>query len=296
MIITAVIPIHNGLPNIIDCINSLKLQRCDDFDLRIIVVDDGSTDNSSDEICKGFRGIEIITGNGNLWWTGAIAAGSRKALDDGADYVFWINHDDILETTALKNLLEFSERHRNVISACGVSYNNTSERILCGYSLHYLKWYAKPQIIQLSNFLLPSFVLRCDLNGGHGILIPKSLFAQDKAIIRPNIFPHYFGDFDFYFQARKLGYYPYIVGNALVYNDPTTCGLLGSHRVQNIKQTFPYLFSRRSMNNLRDRPLMALLDFPHGLNLIWALLFVLAPLYCAVFYSFRKRSDFTPVI
>ena len=288
MIITAVIPIHNGLPHIIDCINSLELQRCDDFDLRILVVDDASTDNSADKICTRFKEVEIITGDGTLWWTGAIIAGSRKALDDGADYIFWINHDDILETAALQKLLEFSERHPNVIAACGV-LDNTSEQILCGYSLNLLKWYIKPQIVQLSNFLSPSFVLRCDLNGAHGILIPKILFAQGKAIIRPNIFPHYCGDFDFYFQARKLGYYPYIVGNALVRNDPTTCGLLGDQRIQNIKQIFPYLFNRRSMNNLRDRPLMALFDFPHGLNLIWALLFVLAPLYCAVFYCFRKR-------
>jgi len=96
MIITAVIPIHNGLPNIIDCINSLKLQRCDDFDLRIIVVDDGSTDNSSDEIMQGIQGIEILREWKSLVDRGN-CAGSRKALDDGADYVFWINHDDILE-------------------------------------------------------------------------------------------------------------------------------------------------------------------------------------------------------
>jgi len=296
--ITAVIPMHNGLPHIIACINSLKLQECDDFNLRIIVVDDGSTDNSAGEIGKKFNDIQILSGDGNLWWTGAIAVGTRKALDDDADYIFWINEDDTLSDGALQNLLQSLRKNKKGIAGCGVVFDSNSDRIVCGYSLRYFKWYSQALYYPRSHFLSPTFVSNCDLNGGHGILIPQTLFTQGKAVIRPAIFPHYFGDFDFYVQARKLGYKPYIVGGVLVLSappravvSPASVGLLTGRRIQSRKHILPYLFSRKSQHNLRDRPLFALLDFPPGLNLIWALLFVMASFYCVVFFPFRKKDD-----
>jgi hypothetical protein len=127
-------------------------------------------------------------------------------------------------------------------------------------------------------------------------LIPKTLFVQGKAVIRPHIFPHNYGDFDFYIQARRLGYYPYVVGGNLIQSLPprsVVCPdsnvLFPGQPIQSIKHIIPYLFSRRSQNNLRDRPLFALLDFPPGLNWIWALLIVLGTLYCVAFFPFRKK-------
>ena len=52
--INVIIPVHNRIKYTIECISSLKQQDCID-DLKIFLVDDGSTDQTTEIITKNFQ-------------------------------------------------------------------------------------------------------------------------------------------------------------------------------------------------------------------------------------------------
>ncbi len=52
-----------------------------------VVIDDGSTDGTADAIRRKHPEIHIISGDGNLWWTGAIVLGMRFAIQAGAQHL-----------------------------------------------------------------------------------------------------------------------------------------------------------------------------------------------------------------
>lgn len=281
--ITALIPIHNGLPHVVKCIESLRINDNTDYELHIIVVNDGSTDASEDEIRKTFPTVEILSGNGELWWTGAMDLGTRAALANGCDYVFWLNHDDQIPSTSLQTLLHFVRSHPGTIGCCEVA--NLSEpdgKVLLGYRVHYFfRWYLENLYSTAMEHTVPT---ELDLNGGHGILIPAEVFAYPKNHLRPRWLPHYFGDFDFFSRVRRNGWKVICVPGAVMLNDDSNSGILNGRRISSYKQSFAYITSRRSIANLRDRPLFALMNFPWGLNLIWALAFWIIPIGCAIVY------------
>jgi len=66
-----VIPVYNRKVLTLSCLKNLKtngdLQR-----YQVIVVDDGSTDQTTEAIKERYPEIILLSGDGNLWWTGAI--------------------------------------------------------------------------------------------------------------------------------------------------------------------------------------------------------------------------------
>jgi GT2 family glycosyltransferase len=283
--IAALVPIHNGMPHVLDCIQSLReCSQGGSFVMKVIVIDDGSTDDSTRLIQESFPEVEILAGDGNLWWTGAMDLGVTSALAGGCDYVFWLNHDDRVTSSALPTLLAHARSHPQSIGCCAVANLSEPEgRTLLGYRVHYnfVCWYLESLYGDSKNQTGP---VDLDLNGGHGILIPAELFSNPKNHLRPNLFPHYFGDFDFFHRVRRNGWPVVSVPGAMILNDDRNSGIINGKRISSYKQSIPYITSRRSIANLRDRPLFALLNFPWGLNLIWFLIFLIIPIGCAIVY------------
>src|SRR4051794_654183 len=102
-IIYIVIPVHNRLDATRKCLASLHNQTYTGF--RIVLVDDGSTDGTSEFVRESYPDVMVLSGDGNLWWTGAINLGIRYALAQASENyaVLVINNDvevysDYLET------------------------------------------------------------------------------------------------------------------------------------------------------------------------------------------------------
>lgn len=81
----------NETEDTIKCINSFLHLEYSNYDL--IVVDNGSTDDSVRRIKERFPQIKLIETNKNLGYTGGNNVGIKYTMDNKAGYVLIVNND-----------------------------------------------------------------------------------------------------------------------------------------------------------------------------------------------------------
>lgn len=83
----------NGWQDTLACLASLVLQ--DYPNLVVVVVDNCSHDDSVTKIAQAYPSILLLETGANLGFSGGNNVGLRKALDDGAEYVWLLNNDTV---------------------------------------------------------------------------------------------------------------------------------------------------------------------------------------------------------
>jgi GT2 family glycosyltransferase len=101
--ILAIVVTYNGRKWLDSCFGSL-LQSS--IPLKIIAIDNGSSDGTPEIIKEKFPDVELIISKTNLGFGQANNMGLRKALDEGADYVFLLNQDAWVEKDTIKLLVD----------------------------------------------------------------------------------------------------------------------------------------------------------------------------------------------
>lgn len=72
-----------------------------------VLVDDGSTDETCREVNRQFPDVEIVQGDGQLYWAGGMRLGWERSVSKKAfDYLFVYNDDVRLNQAAIKELLK----------------------------------------------------------------------------------------------------------------------------------------------------------------------------------------------
>ena len=95
----------NGRDLLPDCIGSLLSNGYDP--LRIIMVDNGSRDDSVAFCRDAFPSVEIVASPENTYWAGGNNLGLRHlAAGPGADYVLLLNNDTIVPEGSLRALVD----------------------------------------------------------------------------------------------------------------------------------------------------------------------------------------------
>ena len=108
----------NGWEHTVRCLDSLR--RLDYPTHRVIVVDNGSTDGSPERIRAFGPDIELIECTKNLGFAGGSNIGIRLALERGADYVWVLNNDIVVEPGTLSALISVG-RSRQGIGVVGAA-------------------------------------------------------------------------------------------------------------------------------------------------------------------------------
>ena len=102
--ISVVIPTYNLKDVLLECLESVLAQ--DHKNLEVIVIDNGSTDGTSEAVKNNFPGIKLITHQENLGVTGGANAGVRAAT---GDYIWFVDHDNIFPENTLSELIKLAE-------------------------------------------------------------------------------------------------------------------------------------------------------------------------------------------
>jgi GT2 family glycosyltransferase len=93
----------NGLEDTIACLESCRLISHDN--VRLLVVDNGSSDGSEAALRERFPDVELIQTGKNLGFTGGNNVGMRHALERGADDVILLNNDTIVDPAFVTELV-----------------------------------------------------------------------------------------------------------------------------------------------------------------------------------------------
>ncbi|MEJ2598007.1 MAG: glycosyltransferase family 2 protein [Anaerolineales bacterium] len=91
----------------LDCLASLREQTYPNFS--VVLVDNGSVDGSAGAVREQFPEVTVLENGRNLGIAGANNVGIRWALDAGADYVFLLNNDTIVDSDMLDHLVRVTE-------------------------------------------------------------------------------------------------------------------------------------------------------------------------------------------
>lgn len=199
-----IIPVHNRKAITLQCLDTLD-KNGDLKKYYIIVVDDGSTDGTSEAIQSLYPDIIILAGDGNLWWTGAIKKGMEYAYEKGAEYFIWLNDDCYPHNGSIGRLVELCKSDCRIIAGCQCFDPDTLRFNYAGIVIK------NNNIVEVSE--LGYRTLECDGISGHLACLPR-LLIEDIGYPKPEFYPHYYGDHAYTHHAKKRGYKLLIHENA----------------------------------------------------------------------------------
>ncbi len=269
----AVIPVHNRWQYTRCCLEALAGQTYEN--LRVVVVDDGSTDGSPELIAKHFPGVTILSGNGNLWWTGAVAVAVEWVLERCAesDYILTLNNDVTCDPDYVEQLIKVAEEHGPRILVGSVAVDSRDRDTVVDGGTH-INWVTAKggsynAGASLRAILEQGIVLTVPrVLSGRGTLIPVRCI-QEIGNFDAHWFPHYGADYEFAVRATRAGYGLVMSYRAQVYSVVTATGLSVKHRRLNWREFVSSFFSRRSPACLLYRWRFAVRCAPPGLVLVF---------------------------
>ena len=219
-LVVAVVPAFNRCDKTLQFLR--QFEAIDYPNKRVVICDDGSTDNTYHNIRMNFCDVDVMRGNGNLWWSGGTNMAVRRALEIGANYILTINDDAVMEPDFLKEMVRIAEQNPKYIVGCRIQRQDHPERIWSlgtspvfkGYEIFALN-FSQRRWDEVKNELpnpYPVWTMP-----GNGVLYPRSVFEtigffDDKAM------PQYHADSDLVLRARRAGYQPVISLNSVLYN------------------------------------------------------------------------------
>jgi GT2 family glycosyltransferase len=241
-----------------DCLHSLRQQTRRDF--KVVVIDDGSTDGTSDMIQKEFPEVILLHGDGNLWWTAATNLGVQYALARGAKYLMTVNDDTVLTYDFVEKMLYWAEREPDALIGA-IALDHATRQIVYGGEI--IKWMSAGYR-KLLDVLKPE-----DRHGlhevthlpGRGLLIPAGAFYE-IGMFDAQHFPQGAADFDFTFRSIRAGYRAFCNYDAKLLIYPNTIGGVHNRRKKNLKNYFDHLFGIKGSGNLIHFVLYAIRNCP----------------------------------
>jgi GT2 family glycosyltransferase len=131
---TAVILVNwNGYHDTLACVESLLKLNINPNLFEVIVVDNGSTNESVKILSTKFPKLTILETKQNLGFSGGNNVGIKYALDRKYDYVWLLNNDTFVDKNALSSMLNELDKYPNCIVGSKIYFAP-------GHEFHYDKY------------------------------------------------------------------------------------------------------------------------------------------------------------
>ncbi|MCC7430671.1 glycosyltransferase family 2 protein [bacterium] len=110
-LVSVIIPHFNGEEILEDCLNSLK--NCDYQNLEVLVIDNGSTDQSIQIIEDEFPWVKLHKSPKNIGYSGGCNLGYKIS---SGKYVVFLNNDTTQEKNWISELVNFAEQNPKAVA------------------------------------------------------------------------------------------------------------------------------------------------------------------------------------
>jgi len=110
----------NGLEHLKYFLPNAQLQSYDNFS--ILVVDNGSTDDSVNFVRNNFQDVEVLELGNNLGYSRGFNRGIVKSINNGAEYLLITNNDVLIDRNFLKEGINLYSRERDIGYMSGKVY------------------------------------------------------------------------------------------------------------------------------------------------------------------------------
>ena len=208
--VVVLITCHNRRDKTLACLDALHANQLPvGVSFQVILVDDGSTDGTEQAVRERYPQVNVIRGDGSLYWNGGMRVAFAAAMEQDFDYYLWLNDDTLLYPTALNSLIatsgELQAKHGKSVIVVGSTQDANDGRLTYGGVIRPNKW--KTLFFKL---VTPRDVpIECETMNGNCVLIPRVIAKEVGNLDKE--FLHAMGDQDYGLRARNAGFSVWIM-------------------------------------------------------------------------------------
>ncbi|MCX5867825.1 MAG: glycosyltransferase family 2 protein [Proteobacteria bacterium] len=210
---------YNNCQDTLVCLDFLRKQSWKNLD--ILTIDNGSMNNSAEEIRRHHPGSEIIESPKNLGFAGGCNLGIKTSIERKPDYFFFLNNDALVESDTLSLLVKTGQNNPHIgmlgpliftslpgfiIESLGMKCNWKTGRF-------YHRLHGKPQT-QIRPDLRSRTSIEVDALSGCALLVKRKVMEKIGGFDEDYFF--YFEDADLCRRAQKAGFQTVLVPAATV--------------------------------------------------------------------------------
>ena len=224
--IHVIIPVHNRVDLTINCLNSLRKQDVYD-QLNLIIVNDGSTDETENYLNQKFPEVKVLNCDGSLYWGGAVNFGVKYVLKicKLQDWVLLVNNDTELKYNSVSSLIKISNNEKRKCLSSALTVDVDDKRTIIKTGTIVKSWffnktyhiYKGLDINQVQN----KKPIDVHFLTGRCVLHPIEVFKIAGNYDCKN-FPHYGCDDEFSMRVKKYGYRTLICPSSIVFLQNTS--------------------------------------------------------------------------
>lgn len=175
------------------CLTELQKQELPEgFIVDVYLTNDGSTDGTPEAVKEQFPQVNIIEGDGTLFWNRGMYKAWEEASKQDYDYYLWLNDDTFVYPQMINVLVQTSLKYADSAIIIGLTQSLDHKRTTYGGRNRD----GKIPVPQGSE-------VEVDYFNGNIVLVPREVYLNLGNL--DYYFTHSKGDFDYGLRAKKAG-------------------------------------------------------------------------------------------
>lgn len=175
------------------------------WDFTVHLLDDNSSDGTRAAVEDRYPEVNVLSGNGNLFWGGGMAVAMESALAQSPDFLLMLNDDVELEPDAIAMVLaEYAKACETAGNPMQVVVGSVSDPVTGAISYSGFRRTHRRDPSKISRVTpSPLDMTPCDTMNGNFVLIPKAI--TDRLGTVDPVFVHQLGDIDYGYRVVRAG-------------------------------------------------------------------------------------------